>query len=236
MEIDYTRYYTKFHKENEKHKLLMFDYYEKNVNRFLPFDKNELIIDIGCGTGIFIEYLKFKGYKNISGVEIDKGQVEECQKKGLNVVHIEDTIYYLNSQLNKYNIIFCFDVIEHIKHDLQLVFVNSIYKSLKNKGLIICSVPNANSPVSMRWRYNDWTHHFSFTEHSLDFLLFNGGFENIEIHTMEFTSKGLLKKVLKLLIQKPMRLFNRLQLISELGLQGLKIPLSPNIMAVASRK
>jgi hypothetical protein len=50
-------------------------------------------------------------------------------------------------------------------------------------------VPNANSIVSSRWRYNDYTHFTSFTEHSLYFVLKNAGLD--EIHTQN--EKGLGK-------------------------------------------
>ena len=50
-------------------------------------------------------------------------------------------------------------------------------------------MPNANSIVSSRWRYNDYTQFTSFTEHSLYFVLKNAGLD--EIHTQN--EKGLGK-------------------------------------------
>jgi len=44
-------------------------------------DKNALVLDTGCGRGIFLQALKDKGYKNVYGVEIDKELYEYCHNK-----------------------------------------------------------------------------------------------------------------------------------------------------------
>ena len=44
-------------------------------------DKNALILDTGCGRGVFLQALKNKGYKNVYGIEIDKELYEYCRKK-----------------------------------------------------------------------------------------------------------------------------------------------------------
>ena len=44
-------------------------------------DKNALVIDTGCGKGIFLKALKNKGYKNVYGIEIDKNLYEYCEIK-----------------------------------------------------------------------------------------------------------------------------------------------------------
>jgi adenine-specific DNA-methyltransferase len=44
-------------------------------------DKNALVLDTGCGRGIFLQALKNKGYKNVYGIEIDKELYEYCCKK-----------------------------------------------------------------------------------------------------------------------------------------------------------
>jgi len=42
--------------------------------------KNESILDIGCGTGIFLIYLHSIGFKKLYGIELDKNLIESAHK------------------------------------------------------------------------------------------------------------------------------------------------------------
>ena len=69
-------------------------------------DKN--ILDVGCGTGVFLQYLKKKGCKHLEGVEPS--------------LHLKDkTEGNIKIQRDfpkkKYDIILLLDVLEHIKDD-----------------------------------------------------------------------------------------------------------------------
>jgi hypothetical protein len=106
----------------------------------------------------------------------------------------------------------------------------------------VLTVPNANASLGMRWRYNDWTHTASFTEHSLDFVLFNAGFRKINVSPAEFVRRP---KWYFLPIGGArhwwafcfFRLFRRLEMMAELGPeQGRQVPLSLNLLAVADRE
>ena len=44
------------------------------------------VLDIGCGDGILIEYLKDEKKVNIRGIEISKSKVQNCIAKGLTVI------------------------------------------------------------------------------------------------------------------------------------------------------
>ena len=122
-----------------------------------------------------------------------------------------------------------------------LLFLSSIYHALKPKGRLILSVPNANSSIAARWRYNDWTHETSFTEHSIDFLLFNSGFSKISVFASEFgvRPKWIFlprKSTLLWALFQFYRLWRRGEMIAELGSeQGRAIPLSLNLLVVADR-
>jgi adenine-specific DNA-methyltransferase len=48
--------------------------------------KDEPVLDTGCGNGIFLEVLKEEGYKNILGIEIDEELYKTCISKGFRVV------------------------------------------------------------------------------------------------------------------------------------------------------
>lgn len=249
--INYIYHYKKTHSDTSEHIHRMNSFYRGLLKSIIPEDKNIHILDVGCGMGFALLALQDMGYKNLAGVDIDCGQVESCLAKKLNVVQVNNTIDYLLSHMNRYDLILALDVIEHIDYPEQLSFVKAINNALKKNGKLICTVPNANSVLASRWRYGDWTHHMSFTELSLEFLLYNAGFDDIQIDGTEIfsrpsfrpllsklvLSKGLWKNYLRWVLFKFVRSLRRAEMIAEMGWeQGKNVPLSLNLIASAIKK
>jgi SAM-dependent methyltransferase len=131
--------------------------------------------------------------------------------------------------------------VEHVPKEFHLDLLRSIHQSLEPEGRLILTVPNANSSLAARWRYIDWTHETSFTEHSLDFVLSNAGFQKITIQPAEFLFRP---RFFYLPISGSrhwwafcfFRFFRRLEMMAELGPdQGRKIPLSLKLLAIADK-
>ena len=49
-------------------------------------EKEKKVLDVGCGDGILMEFLKNNKNTNIRGLEISKSKVQECIAKGLTVI------------------------------------------------------------------------------------------------------------------------------------------------------
>ena len=49
-------------------------------------DKNSHVLDVGCGDGILMEFLKEIKKVNIRGIEISKTKVQNCIAKGLTII------------------------------------------------------------------------------------------------------------------------------------------------------
>ena len=47
-------------------------------------EKNTRVLDVGCGDGILMEYLKDNKEIDIRGIEISKDNVQKCLSKGSN--------------------------------------------------------------------------------------------------------------------------------------------------------
>ncbi len=58
---------------------LAFDIYKE---KYRDFGKDIGILDIGCGTGFSLEYLKENGYKKLIGIEPSKEMLALCRAKG----------------------------------------------------------------------------------------------------------------------------------------------------------
>ena len=49
-------------------------------------EKNSRVLDVGCGDGTLMEFLKYNNKIDIRGIEISKNNVQKCIGKGLTVI------------------------------------------------------------------------------------------------------------------------------------------------------
>jgi len=219
----------------------MSSHHQRILKPHLPLSPDSAVLDVGCGMGFALESLRQLGYRHLEGFDTDNNQVALAQKAGLPVVWAENPLSFLAERAGSKDLILCLDVLEHVPKTGQLAFASAIRQALKPGGRLILTVPNANNALASRWRYNDWTHETSFTEHSIDFLLFNSGFSKISVFASEFgvRPKWIFlprKSTLLWALFQFYRLWRRGEMIAELGPeQGRAIPLSLNLLVVADR-
>src|SRR5262249_20951783 len=113
--------------------------------------------------------------------ETSPEQAGRARKAHLSVEVVPDTAAWLKSHREEFDLVLLLDVLEHIPIADQIQLLNAIRMSLKDGGQVCVQVPNDNAIMASRWRYIDFTHRSSFTEHSLYFVLANAGFSAIEI-------------------------------------------------------
>jgi len=219
----------------------MSSHHQRILKPHLPLNPDSAVLDVGCGMGFALESLRQLGYRHLEGFDTDKNQVALAQKGGLPVVWAENPLSFLAERAGSKDLILCLDVLEHVPKTGQLAFASAIRQALKPGGRVILTVPNASSALASRWRYIDFTHETSFTEHSIDFLLFNSGFSKISVFASEFgvRPKWIFfprKSTLLWALFQFYRLWRRGEMIAELGPeQGRAIPLSLNLLVVADR-
>ena len=237
--MDYTRYYLKWHQDTPAHRAAMSTHYQRLLAPYLPKNPEACILDVGCGMGFAIMALRHLGYQKLEGFDLDKNQVALAQKAGLPVMWTDGSLSLLQERAAAKDLVLCLDVLEHVPKCDQPAFASAIRKALRPGGRAIFSVPNANSALAPRWRYNDWTHETSFTEHSIDFLLFNAGFSKISVFPLEFSIRPPWawlprKSTFLWAMLRFFRLWRKWEMIAELGPEQAKaIPLSLNLLAVA---
>ena len=118
-------------------------------------------------------------------------------------------------------------------------FTSALRGALAPGGLLLCTTPNANAGLGMRWRYIDDTHHTSFTEHSLTFLLRAAGFDDVRIAPSEIFRQpdvrgAWIKGPAAALLRRAVRAARRLEYVAELGVEeGFGVPLTVNLLARA---
>jgi len=116
-------------------------------------------LDLGAGQGVLIEALHHLGCRDVHGVEISSSQVLEARRHGCNSVKQGDALETLiNLPENSLDLITCFDVFEHLSHELCGVWLDHITRVLRPEGRLIGHVPNGLSPFYGYIFWSDLTH------------------------------------------------------------------------------
>jgi 2-polyprenyl-3-methyl-5-hydroxy-6-metoxy-1,4-benzoquinol methylase len=89
--------------------------YDLNLRPLLPANRDAAILDLGCGMGQFLAYLKARGYQRVTGIDLSRSQIDYCHAQGLlNAQLVDDSIAFLAGQQQQFAAIVAIDVIEHI--------------------------------------------------------------------------------------------------------------------------
>jgi SAM-dependent methyltransferase len=162
-----------------------------------PLAAGSPVLDLGCGAGHLLKWLR--SHKNIVPVGVDSspGQAELSRQAAPGVeVTCADGLDYLKANPGRLAGIFCFDVLEHIpSEDGLLDWVRSAKLALRPGGFFCCKVPNGANILGGYSRYLDLTHVRLFTVSSLLQLLSDAAhLEECRVIPFQSTSwKGRLR-------------------------------------------
>jgi len=209
-----------------------FPVWKSYYRRFLPKDMAAKILDIGCGNGGFVYYLKSLGYENSSGIDISPEQVEVAKSLGIKGIECADIVSFLRDKKSIYDAIFARDVIEHFTKDSIIELLELIFNSLKRGGVVIIQTPNAESPFGSSYRYGDFTHEIAFTRSSLNQVLRVAGFEKVDFYPTGPVPKGI-KSAIRFMLWKVIEMMLRFYMLVETGSsEGIY---TQNIICVAKK-
>jgi len=155
-------------------------YYDWYTRGWLPANKAATILDIGCGSGQFLYYLRARGYTNAQGIDLDGQQVEVAKSLGLKASR-EMAGAFLDAHPGSIDMIAMLDILEHFTREELFTLLNAVSAKLAPGGVLIASVPNADSPVSNRAIYADITHEIAFTATSFAELFYCHGLKLVAI-------------------------------------------------------
>ncbi len=129
-----------------------YEYVEKNIA-----NKNIPILDIGCGSGQFLQLLQKIGYNNLKGIDLFID--EERIPKGLDIVKVGLDEYEADE---KFDIITLNHSFEHM--DNQVENLSHIKNLLSDKGLIFLRIPVKSEYIwkeyGINWFQIDAPRHF----------------------------------------------------------------------------
>lgn len=144
--------YQNYHLKIKLHKRIIFDddFTYRNIigciRYFLLKDIN--VLDIGSATGTLSLYFASKR-SNVVGVELSKNayRYANLNKKNLDIENVK----FVNTSIEnyktnkKYDLVTCFEVLEHLEDDLSiLIKINSM---MRLSSMLAISVPSKNAPL-----------------------------------------------------------------------------------------
>ena len=156
---------------NRKERLLQAS---KIVASMPRFKKGAKLLDIGAGSGIFVEAAIKAGY-DAQGVEPSLWLQKKALEHGLPITL---GTFPNAACVGPYDVITIVDVIEHVNNPVQLLLES--YKALTKGGIIIVVTPDVSSFVARMLKYKWWhfrvAHIGYFNEVTLDKALTKAGF------------------------------------------------------------
>ena len=125
-----------------------------------PSDSPELsILEIGCGSGAFLERCRDAGFRNAQGIEFNARAMQLCQEKQLSVT--DSRIERVAETDQRFDVVCAFQVLEHVPDPVEFIRLASTV--LKEGGRLIFSTPNRASFLNrFQWNLLDLPpHHMS---------------------------------------------------------------------------
>ena len=180
--------------------------YDSIYSSILPSNTSAKILDVGCGNGMFLYYLKKKGYINSFGIDLNIESIQFTKQYITEKVECVNIERFLKDKKEVYDVIVMNEVLEHIPVYELINVVSNIRIALKLGGLFICYVPNMENPITgIFTRYHDLTHTIGFTSNSLTMSMRLAGFNCVKIipigHNKE-NIKNNIRKFFQKLIHK----------------------------------
>ena len=146
---------------------------------------NGKILDIGCGAGDFLQYMK-ENHWNINGVDTSN-KARKIVNKKLNI-KVMDPKDWINNK-EKYDVITCWHSLEHVHEPW--VYLDKIKKSLTLDGFLIVALPNYQSTDAKIYKefwaaYDTPRHLYHFTIKSMNKTIKPHGLNIESIYRMNF--------------------------------------------------
>lgn len=191
----------KYYENSYYHKpSFFFNFIQKRRKRFFSNMTPGKVLDVGCGTGNFLETMQQAEW-TCSGTEFStssKPFLEPLRKKGISIQYGE--LKQLDFPQDSFDLVTFWHVIEHLQFPQQEIA--TAHKLIKKNGLLFIAIPNIDSLSFAFWKCN-WFHldlprHLVlFSPKTITSLLEKNGFEVIRIShfAIEYNPYGVLQSI-----------------------------------------
>jgi SAM-dependent methyltransferase len=205
-------------------------FFHHRTHPFLPPETGASILDLACGAGEFLYYLRSRGYTAARGIDLSVEQLTLARSVGLQNVAQEDALSHLRAHPHTYDFILASHIVEHLPKGEVVECLGLMGRALRVDGRLVVLLPNAGSPLGLPYAFGDFTHEVYFTGMSLAQAAALAGLPIIQIAGVapdRGSAAGLLKAALWAGLLRPL-------LVAVLGDRRMKYGhvLEPEIIGV----
>lgn len=166
--------------------------YQCDIERIMMYcNKEEKILDIGCGNGGILKLLLENGYQHLFGIDPSFESIRYLESEGIKGEVGDIYSEVPMSFFHKFDFVICTAVLEHLL-DLG-VAIEHIKKLLKTEGRVYITVPGIEGFSIYKNLIPDYFNHEHinyFNEYALEYIMSMYGFEKIN---MQIDSNYLVK-------------------------------------------
>jgi cyclopropane fatty-acyl-phospholipid synthase-like methyltransferase len=131
--------------------------------RLLPVDRTAPILELGCGAGHFVKFLRDAGYGRVEGVDRSAREIARAHAAGIGGVRCLDAGERLAGSKEEFETIVALNFFEHLRKDEVLQTLTLVFAALRPRGRLLVVTPNSLSPFGGATRYWDFSHETGFT-------------------------------------------------------------------------
>lgn len=146
---------------------------------YLPMLEGHRVLDIGCGAGEFLDFLRQRGIAAL-GLDLDAAEVARAQSRGLEAVEAE-ALSYLQRCDEQFAAISLFQVIEHVPPGQVRPMVAACVAALAPGGALLIETINLRHPNALNGFYTDPTHQVPLSDSYLGMLAQWYGLERVTL-------------------------------------------------------
>lgn len=168
-------------------------FFLKVIFKSLKGRKFLTLLDYGCGDGYWTLFFSRIPFCRVTGVDYNKLRLDRAKTIVKTARFLEADIRKKNNSFGQFDIIFCSQVIEHIKDDIQ--FLRNLKNHLKSNGRLILGTPNEGSlthRIRSYYKGISTDHYHFYKENEIKTKLKMTGFQ-IETNFREIFYPGLDK-------------------------------------------
>lgn len=171
--------------------------FDKEFLAFTQANQSMEVLDIGCGSGLFLRYLLHRGFNFVTGIDHDENlrdALVDVEESGY-TIELTDAETYVDRNLGSlfFDRIVLFDILEHIDLNGCVRLLRKLRGMLNKSGKILIRVPNTTSPWGLRMQFDSFDHVTLFSPGRLHEL---ATLANCKISAIAGQTTGKPRKVL----------------------------------------
>ena len=154
----------------------------KRARRVAAWKRGGRLLDVGCATGDFVEYMRGVGDWEVYGVELNSNAARYVREE-LHIPVWQGTLEEADLPAGHFDVVTMWHVLEHVFDPIATL--NQVARVLKPDGVLLCHVPQLDSLDARLWGpywigYEIPRHTYVWSRHTLSQLMEATGFRVLD--------------------------------------------------------